>query len=1041
MILPAPIFKDLIMAAVIKKLVFAMLKNKKTRRVLVGTLLCLFLVSAGALVATGMLPFVLLGQFLTGLFNFFTGLFGNDGKSVEEWSNEANARTLIECFDNGAILSDSDEITLRITTENFVYLLHKVDDYNNADKLKRVITVEGIYESDSSDEEDSSSGSEKVERNFEVDNSLYEGISEMDWRLFYYYCVLAACDRSTSDKTLNVTNDNRAVGERYYINADDIDRVFDYVKIKYEYSFDVLRDESHKTAALDNINKKTYLEHYDNTDIKGKDLIYEELGKKTYISYDDELQSKEPIGKYTYEESQGLPHYVYTESDSGGTYTFYVPQSVLASGKGGYTTIENEITSGKLTGVKFYFDKSNFETICKGLFSNWQYGLLSSILRQCPGGDVVCNYISTLESQGEKALMVTTTPSKEIFLGAMSGTVDIQTGGFYGGYSTIGEAAVRQATMWVEEGAASGFVATTHTTPHGTELHAGVDWNKWYYTQTTDRTGDGADCSSFIARAYNAVGLDIAISSTTATFYSNMNKYSQQVALEDIQPGDCVLWYGAAGRSNHIAMYVGDGMMVAAHRRHVNPSVYSAADDLAWVGKKGAYLIRPYVGLASSFVPTVVTGNSQATDYANLSEAEIAELALTWAVADSKKTNIVPSVGAGQMILESGYLKTELAKKANNCFGMKCPDNMKAQEWSSWDGVSYIEIYTKEQTASGSEYTITAKFKKYASIEESVADHGGLLSNSARYKSCVGVADYRSAITIIKNGGYATDTKYVDKVCSVIQKYNLNRYDSTFKDMKVDTSEVYSDGTSIKLNTSWEYASSSAIHSGAAKYYKASKPNGKTVCVNAGHGTSGGSSKKTNCHPDGSAKVTGGSTAAGATTATAINEGTTLLNGMAEADANLKIALSLKDKLLNAGYNVVMIRETKDVQLDNIARTVIANNTSDIHIAIHYDSTTSNKGAFYMAVPNVSSYRSMEPVKSHYKEHNALGEALISGLRSNGVKIYGSGSMEMDLTQTSYSTIASMDIEVGDRALEGSDYEADKIATGLLYGINEYFGF
>ena len=49
--------------------------------------------------------------------------------------------------------------------------------------------------------------------------------------------------------------------------------------------------------------------------------------------------------------------------------------------------------------------------------------------------------------------------------------------------------------------------------------------------------------------------------------------------------------------------------------------------------------------------------------------------------------------------------------------------------------------------------------------------------------------------------------------------------------------------------------------------------------------------------------------------------------------------------------------------------------------------------------------------------------------------------MEMDLTQTSYSTIASMDIEVGDRALEGSDYEADKIATGLLYGINEYFGF
>ena len=45
--------------------------------------------------------------------------------------------------------------------------------------------------------------------------------------------------------------------------------------------------------------------------------------------------------------------------------------------------------------------------------------------------------------------------------------------------------------------------------------------------------------------------------------------------------------------------------------------------------------------------------------------------------------------------------------------------------------------------------------------------------------------------------------------------------------------------------------------------YKASENrNGIVVGVNAGHGTSGGSSVKTLCHPDGSAKTTGGSTAA-----------------------------------------------------------------------------------------------------------------------------------------------------------------------------------
>ena len=60
---------------------------------------------------------------------------------------------------------------------------------------------------------------------------------------------------------------------------------------------------------------------------------------------------------------------------------------------------------------------------------------------------------------------------------------------------------------------------------------------------------------------------------------------------------------------------------------------------------------------------------------------------------------------------------------------------------------------------------------------------------------------------------------------------------------------------------------------------------------------------------------------------------------------------------------VLMIRESDDVQLDNIARTVIANNTSDCHIALHWDSTTNNKGAFYMSVPSNQSYRNMEPVR------------------------------------------------------------------------------
>ena len=46
----------------------------------------------------------------------------------------------------------------------------------------------------------------------------------------------------------------------------------------------------------------------------------------------------------------------------------------------------------------------------------------------------------------------------------------------------------------------------------------------------------------------------------------------------------------------------------------------------------------------------------------------------------------------------------------------------------------------------------------------------------------------------------------------------------------------------------------------------------------------------------------------------------------------------------------------------------------------------------------------MEPVTSHWQDHNALGEALIGGLKDNGIKLNGQGSMAIDLTQTSYST-------------------------------------
>lgn len=49
-----------------------------------------------------------------------------------------------------------------------------------------------------------------------------------------------------------------------------------------------------------------------------------------------------------------------------------------------------------------------------------------------------------------------------------------------------------------------------------------------------------------------------------------------------------------------------------------------------------------------------------------------------------------------------------------------------------------------------------------------------------------GCTDYKKAVQIIKDGGYATSLTYVEKLCSIIEKRNLTEYDvkesGTFSD-------------------------------------------------------------------------------------------------------------------------------------------------------------------------------------------------------------------------------------------------------------------
>lgn len=245
----------------------------------------------------------------------------------------------------------------------------------------------------------------------------------------------------------------------------------------------------------------------------------------------------------------------------------------------------------------------------------------------------------------------------------------------------------------------------------------------------------------------------------------------------------------------------------------------------------------------------------------------------------------------------------------------------------------------------------------------------------------------------------------------------------------------------ITFDETWEYAKNSAIHEGSARLYKSDAVNrkDKTICINAGHGTKGGSKVKTLCHPDGSPKIVSGSTKTGATESTAISDGATMANGHGEAEATLKAAMVVKEELLREGYDVLMIRETDDVQLDNIARTLIANHFADAHIALHYDSTDTDKGVFYCSVPDDKDYKAMEPVASCWRLHEKLGKSLVYGLTREGFAKFNNGSLAMDLTQTSYSTIPSVDLEIGDTVSDTSYSALVRVSEGITKGLDLFF--
>lgn len=172
----------------------------------------------------------------------------------------------------------------------------------------------------------------------------------------------------------------------------------------------------------------------------------------------------------------------------------------------------------------------------------------------------------------------------------------------------------------------------------------------------------------------------------------------------------------------------------------------------------------------------------QATELKGLNAKELIEKIGPLFTADQKKSGVLASVSLAQFILESGWGKSGLTQKANNAFGMK--KSLSGNTWpgSTWDGKSVISMKTGEETEDGKPYTITAEFRKYNCIEDSISDHSAYLTGAKdgdklRYEGLKGCKKYKAAAQIIKDGGYATSTSYVKALCDIIKEYDLTAYE------------------------------------------------------------------------------------------------------------------------------------------------------------------------------------------------------------------------------------------------------------------------